>query len=243
MIARLRQRYTVAHEPLRSERRVELAVVGLAGLVLVQLLFLLGRYLASSEIRPLPPAPDSLAVVPRVQLETLSPQQSMEVLARPVFFASRRPLEPLPDIAEVEDAAQDGKKAGSLQGLAVLGIVENGTASRVIVSFKGEQQRLAIGESIQGWRLAEVAPGRAVLESGAERDERTLSPMPVLAAVPAQDLPGDDGAFPAAGTATPEAQRAAMQRQQKLEQPGARAVDSLSAGAPSTNVQPEQGTQ
>ena len=184
MIARLRQRYTVPHEPLRSERRVELAVVVLALVVVVQLPVLLGRYIAAGQVRAVPPAPDSLTVVSRAQLRTPTPQQSVEVLARPVFFASRRPLEPRTDVAAA-DAEAEVKKAGSLEGLKVLGIVENGEQSSVIVSLKGEQRRLLKGQSIAGWRLAEVTPGRVALESGDERDERSLSPAPVIAAAPA----------------------------------------------------------
>lgn len=231
MIGRLRQRYAVRHEPLRSERRVEFVVLVLALVVLLQLLWLIGRYVATSQVRPVPPAPDSLTVVSRTQLDTLTPQQSMEVLARPLFFASRRPLGPLPDIADLEGGANDDKKAGSLKGLKVLGIVENGKKSRVIVSFKGEQRRLARGESIEGWRLSEVAPGRAVLENGDERDERTLSPMPVTAAAPAREAAdGANSAASAVSTAAETRRAAAARREAQLEQRRENAVQALSAG-------------
>jgi len=191
MIERLRKRYAVPHEPLRSERRVELAVLVLALFVVLQLLILLGRYVATGQVRAVPPAPDSLSLVSRRQVVTPTPQQSLEVLARPVFFASRRPADPLAEGLAAETEEGSAKKAGTLQGLKVLGILENGDRSRVIVSFRGEQQRLLKGESIDGWQLIDVSPGRVVLESGDRRDERRLSPMPVVAAAPAGQTAGD----------------------------------------------------
>lgn len=208
MIARLRQRYAVPHEPLRSERRVELAVVVLALVVVVQLPILLGRYFVAGQVRAVAPAPDSLTVVSRNPVRTLSQQQSMEVLARPVFFASRRPLEPLTGSAAADADMDDGKKAGSLKGLKVLGIVENGEKSRVIVSYKDEQRRLLKGESIAGWRLMEVLPGRVVFESGDERDERRLSPVPVIAAASAGESAGDQAPEAAALPGAAEVRRA-----------------------------------
>lgn len=244
MIAWLRQRYTEPDEPLRSERRVEFAVVVLALIVLLQLLWLIGRYVATSQVRPVPPAPDSLTVVSRLQLETLTPQQSMEVLARPIFFAARRPLEPLPDMAGLDSVAEDDKKAGSLKGLAVLGIVENGEDSRVIVSLKGKQRRLAKGEVIEGWRLTEVAPGRAVLENGDERDERTLSPKPVVAAAPTNEVGEAENSDAAGISSAAEARRAAAERaQEQLEQRRNNAVQALSAGGAPVNRQSGNRTQ
>lgn len=237
MIARLRQRYTVPYEPLRSERRVELAVVVLALVVVVQLPILLGRYIAAGQVRAVPPAPDSLTVVPRVQVQTPTPQQSVEVLARPVFFASRRPLERLPDSSAADDDSDDGGKAGSLQGLKVLGIVENGEQSSVIVSFKGEQQRLLKGESVAGWRLTEVTPGRVVLESGGERDERSLSPVPVIAAASAGGSTGDPARDTAATRGAASGAGAQRQQQQTQQAQQGAARRTLSAGGAPTRGQ------
>jgi type II secretory pathway component PulC len=233
MIARLRQRYTVPHEPLRSERRVELAVVVLALLVVVQLPILLGRYFVAGQVRAVPPAPDSLTVVSRNPVRTLSQQQSMEVLARPVFFASRRPLELLPGSVAADDDVDDGKKGGSLQGLKVLGIVENGERSRVIISYKGEQRRLLKGESVAGWRLTEVTPGRVVLENGDERDERRLNPVPVIAAASAgesTDQARDTAALRGAASDGRAASGAGDSQQQPLQQQQGTARRALSVG-------------
>ena len=178
ILTTLTRRYKVSREPLRSERRVELVVVALALVILLQLLLLGARYLSPVAIDPLPPAPDSLSVRALADAAGVTSEQSLVLQARPVFWDSRRPLDPV-DGAMAGEPSGAQAPAGALRGLSVSGILAMGDASRVLVNYKGRQQRLAIGETLDGWTLAEVRPGEVVFASKGTRDVRRLLQLPV----------------------------------------------------------------
>ena len=215
-VASLRARYNVLEEPLKTERRIELVVVVLAIATLLLLLLVIGRFLFSAAVRPVEPALASLRVAELRKPGAVNSQQSLLVQARPLFWDSRRPLDPLPDAEELAAARRErgnGAPAEALKQLKVSGILENGDASRVIVSIKGEQRRLSLGDDVEGWSLVEVRPGEAVFASGGRRDVRRLTPMPVVAA--SMPSPAIDGA---SGVPAPEdTEEAAEQPQQQTE--------------------------
>jgi hypothetical protein len=213
----LRARYAVREEPLKTERRVELVVVALAGTALLLLLLVIGRFLSSAAVRPVEPAPDSLRVAELTKPGAVTSQQSLLVQARPLFWDSRRPLDPLPDAGELAAAQREranAAPAAALKQLEVSGILENGDGSRVIVRIKDEQRRLSLGDDIEGWTLVEVRPGEVVFASGGQRDIRRLTPSPMVAATTPQPADGS-GSGAASTEATDEA---AEQPQQQTEQ-------------------------
>ncbi|MCB1907712.1 MAG: hypothetical protein KDH15_10105 [Rhodocyclaceae bacterium] len=100
---------------------------------------------------PEPIAPDSAAFdVPRAAEEVSNPELLQETLARPLFFASRRPpsepdSEPTPEVAAEDDPL------GELQ---LLGLFSAGDRlGGLIVREDGASRRIAIGDRVGGWKL------------------------------------------------------------------------------------------
>lgn len=161
-------RYRVTTDPLKTERRLELAVIGLLLLLGLQVLFNgLGLALPPSP-EPIAPAPESLRVgqvSPRGQVDR---EQSAEVRARPLFFATRRPLEPElvdPD-AEARKAAAQKNNNTKTPNLKLVGVFGGPDSRGIIALEKGEQLRLMVGDEVSGWTLQKVDPESAVLVSG-----------------------------------------------------------------------------
>ena len=94
------------------------------------------------------------------------------MVARPLFWESRRPE----DAPEAEVVAKPTSAKGKkLEGVRVVGIFGSGDAGGAIVIAKGKKQRISVSDSLEGWQLESVAPDRAVFVSGADRDEKLLS--------------------------------------------------------------------
>lgn len=173
-----------------SMRPLVIAVLGAAALVLLQIVMLSIRYLAEASVDPVLPASDSLTVMSRQEPAAVTSEQSFALQARPVFWPSRRPLDP-PAVESTAPEIVAAAPAKQLKGLSVSGILANGTESRVIVTHKGEQRRLQAGETIDGWTLVEVRPDAVVFASAGSRDERRLSPLPVVVDAAPENKAGD----------------------------------------------------
>lgn len=167
--------------PEGSLRYLYIALLVLLILVFIQTALVAWRYVALASVDSIAPATDSLNVIERAEPTLITAEDSYALQVRPVFWQSRRPLDPPPEGPTPEELAAT-VAPNELKELTVSGILANGEESRVIVDYKDEQKRLALGEAIDGWVLAEVSPGSVVFTSGGGRDERRLSPMPVAAA-------------------------------------------------------------
>lgn len=173
----LKQRYRVGADPLRSERRVELVVVVLVALLLLQLLWAGSKILLAGDVQPVAPAADSLMVAEVPRPQSVDADDSAAVQARPLFWAGRRPQDTAANAAQEAAAAEKDKKAApKMKDVALLGVYGSGRTGGAIVAVKGKQERLAVGDTVQDWRLQEVAANRAVFVSGGARDERELLP-------------------------------------------------------------------
>ena len=203
-IAAIRRRYRDAQEPLRSERRVELLLIALAGVVALQLMAFAWHYIASRTTPSIAPAADSLLVAERLGPGSIGAAQSRMLQARPVFWASRRPV-PEALLSEQAPAAVD---AQALEDFALTGVLAAGAQGQALVTHKGTSLRLAIGESIEGWTLAQVMSDTAVLVSAGGREVYTLAPV----AIPEGAVP--EGAIPE-GTG-PSGQPAPAQNERRL---------------------------
>lgn len=164
----LTARFRVQHEPQRTERRVELATLALALLLLVQLAWLLLRMLLPPAPTPIEPTDASLTVADRIAGRLLDTAGSAELRERPLFWEGRRPLDDMgplePEVAE--------EKVSRLQGIKLLGIFGVGEVGGIIVRFDGKQQRLAVGEEIKGWTLQSMDTDGATLSSASNGIER-----------------------------------------------------------------------
>ena len=186
-------RFRVQHEPQRTERRVELVAILLALVVALQLGWLLLRLLLPPAPAPIEPTDASLTVADRIAERLLDTRGSAELRERPLFWDGRRPVSDS-GVAVVEASAE---KVPQLKGLKLLGIFGVGEVGGIILRFDGKQQRLVVGEDINGWTLQSMDAEGATLVSGSNGQERVvleraMRASPVRAGVPGVGTPRVD---------------------------------------------------
>ncbi|MEQ8515798.1 MAG: type II secretion system protein N, partial [Chromatocurvus sp.] len=159
-------------------------------ILLLQLLWAGSRILLAGNVQPVAPAADSLMVAEVPRPQSVDATDSAAVQARPLFWAERRPTDPGASAAALEEAAaaQNERAAPKMKDVALLGVFGSGKTGGAIVAVKGKQERVAVGDTVQDWRLLEVAANRAVFVSGGARDERELLPRIIA---PPVDAAGD----------------------------------------------------
>ena len=116
----------------------------------------------------------SLMPIPR------SAAEFPQTRGRPIFFASRRPIDRTPP--KVVAAAPVVKAAPitptyPLEQLQLVGIVRTGPkAARALIraGTDGQGNWLGVGEQVRGWKLQEISDDIAVLESNGQRGEVKL---------------------------------------------------------------------
>ena len=158
-------RYQVQQNPLKTERRIELAVLVLLVLLLTSAVLGGFRLVASNEPAPVFPSADSLAVQ-ALQLDTgLTAEQAAEILNRPLFWQSRRPLVPPPKVV----AKPKPKAAKKLDGVTLLGVYGAGDGLGLIATVDGVFSRINKGQSVKGWKFSGYEEGAAVFVSGGKK--------------------------------------------------------------------------
>lgn len=177
------QRYAVSANPLRTERRLELAVVVLALLLVLQLLYSGARLVFGSDAGTIPPAADALQVAGLHQAAAVGAQESAEVRARPLFWYSRRPSESVPE--EVVAPESTATEAPQLKGVKLMGVFGSGDTAGIIALVKGKKQRILQGEKLEGWTVQSVESNRVVLSDGVRQQELLLMQGNIVAAAQA----------------------------------------------------------
>ena len=158
-------RYQVQQNPLKTERRIELAVLVLLVLLLTSAVLGGFRLVASNEPASVFPSADSLAVQ-ALQLDTgLTAEQAAEILNRPLFWQSRRPLVPPPKVV----AKPKPKAAKKLDGVTLLGVYGAGDGLGLIATVDGVFSRINKGQSVKGWKFSGYEEGAAVFVSGGKK--------------------------------------------------------------------------
>jgi hypothetical protein len=179
-------RYQVQQNPLKTERRIELAVLVLLVLLLFSAVLGGFRLVASNEPDPVFPSADSLAVQ-ALQLDTgLTAQQAAEILNRPLFWQSRRPLVPPPKVV----AKPKPKAAKKLAGVNLLGVYGAGEGLGLIATVDGVFSRINKGQSVKGWKFSGYEEGAAVFVSGGKKSVLPLeqtTPSVKIVSVPTAD--------------------------------------------------------
>jgi hypothetical protein len=99
------------------------------------------------------------AAIARGGAEAMAP-----ALERPLFAPSRRPAAEAPT-AKAETPAQTFR---------LLGVAYSEGVGVAVIEVDGARARLKRGQSIAGWRLAEIGPRRAVLVQGETRKVLTF---------------------------------------------------------------------
>ena len=179
-------RYQVQQNPLKTERRIELAVLVLLVLLLFSAVLGGFRLVASNEPDPVFPSADSLAVQ-ALQLDTgLTAKQAAEILNRPLFWQSRRPLVPPPKVV----AKPKPKAAKKLAGVNLLGVYGAGDGLGLIATVDGVFSRINKGQSVKGWKFSGYEEGAAVFVSGGKKSVLPLeqtTPSVKIVSVPTAD--------------------------------------------------------
>ena len=200
-LSTVRERYSVTTNPLRSERKIELIAL-LLGLVLCfQVLYSGIRYAQIPEFDAVAPAQDALTISQIRALAGVSTGQSEQIRSRPLFWESRRPVEPV----AVTDKAEDSrvKKEGKLKDVTLLGVFGGGATAGIIVKVKDKKRRILLGEEIEGWTLESVQANKVVFSAGGRTKKLQL-----LARNDFVDVPPATG-----GTASPGRPRPAVAKE------------------------------
>ena len=191
-------RYQVQQNPLKTERRIELLALMLLLLVLMTMVLGGFKSIASHEPESIFPSADSLAVQ-KLELDAgLSAEQAAEILSRPLFWQSRRPLVPPPKVV----AKPKPKAPKKLNGVSLMGVYGAGDGLGLIATIDGVFSRISKGQSVKGWEFSAYEDGAAVFVSGGKKSvlplELTAPSVKVVSVPKASDAaagkaPGADG--------------------------------------------------
>ena len=182
----LATRYRDLQDPLRAERKTELVLVVLVVLFLLQLLWGGFRAIFPSSADPVLPREASLRVNPAQELSQVDPDLRAEIVSRPLFWATRRPLvvQSEADLQAAKEAKQqqaEEKKAGKIDGVKLAGIFGGGDTAGIIALSKGKKHRLVIGQEIDGWKLDSVEPTAATFSSNGRTSQLQLKQVEIKA--------------------------------------------------------------
>ncbi len=173
---RFYDRYLKSGNVRPLERRIELVTIGLAILLLVQLLLSGLRLAILSEPDPISPSMDGVADAQLISVASVSATQSDEIRARPLFWVSRRPVANLG--AQGSEQGGPGSQPESLKNVKLVGLFGSGETAGVIVVVEGKQRRILIGEQVvDGWTLYSVQRNEVELANGARHEKLILLPQ------------------------------------------------------------------
>ena len=128
----LPDRYRVTTDPMRTERRIELAAVVLVLVLGLQLLYSGARIKMLSLPGAVMPASDALSVGDLYPMGRITNEQSDDLVARPLFWQGRRPLDNEAKSASRKEAPSSGK----LKGVRLQGVFGAGETAGVIIKVK-----------------------------------------------------------------------------------------------------------
>jgi len=118
------------------------------------------------------PPPDTLTIGEVRPSARPSAAESEELLARPLFWPSRRQ----PTAVDEKVAESEIEEPGDLSGFKLVGVFGTGESAGVIALVKDKKQRILLGEKLNGWTLQSVEPNRIVLVDKGRRKELVLGP-------------------------------------------------------------------
>ena len=144
------------------------------------------------ESPPPPPGPASMLALPdpaaRVQAAQHDDAYVKEILARPLFTVSRRPL-------SGSDGNAGAAMAAALKG-RLAGVVVSSAGSEALFVEVGKPKAVSVheGESFEGWTVEKIEPEHVTVRAGAKLEtiepagDKTRSGAPVM--VPPGQQPG-----------------------------------------------------
>lgn len=153
------------------ESRVRGIALVLTGVLLLQLAWSGARLLLLSEPDPIDPAASALKIEPPGYRPDVSEGETPELVARPLFWPGRPPFvpaQPSESPPEPEPEPEPEVDDSVIEGLKLLGVYAGGDKSGIIVADGGEQRRLSINDSIEGWKFILMSADGAIFEKGNE---------------------------------------------------------------------------
>ncbi len=157
-------RYRVSEDPLRTLRGLELLALLLGLLLCLQLAWGGFQLATMATPEPVVPAADSLQVPSVAGPALVAVSERNEIITRPLFWSSRRPVDTVVALAEPEG------KPGELKGVKLVGLFGSGDQAGIIALVKGKKRRILLGDAVEGWTLKSIRPSELVVANG-ERTE------------------------------------------------------------------------
>ena len=151
----------------------KLALIAVA-VVAVLLVGSLAAVLGLSAPDPVKPSADSLEAM-NISLPESLQDGGQDFVGRPLFWASRRPLDSEALVVESADAGTKRVPTGTASALDEVRVVGlyaiPGGTSGAILSEKGKRRRMSVGDTVRGWTLVEVRGDVAVFSGTVWRGE------------------------------------------------------------------------
>jgi hypothetical protein len=181
-----------------------------------------------TEPAALPPSLEDLAAAPASEPTDVA--RYRETVERPLFAVNRRPA-PKKDPETEAQASAD-----SLKDVRLLGTYGTGERGGIIVVRGGKVERLAVGESIGGWKVAGGGAGRAaeLVRADGQRRELELALNNVAPAAPSAAGKGSAPDTP------PQAAAAEQVRPAEATAPATSQRASSARAGPRARTQPQQ---
>ena len=175
-----------------------------------------------TEPEALPPSLEDVVAAPAA--EPVDVSRYRETIERPLFASTRRVA------PRTEQSAEAQAAVDALKDVRLLGTYEAGGRGGIVVLRGGKVQRVAIGESIGGWKVAGGGEGRsaALVRASGERRQLELALNTAAPAAPA-------AAGKASGQEEEKAPATAPAAPAARGQPGA-SERAAAAAAPSTGA-------
>ena len=171
-VSLLVQRYRVSGDPLFTERRVELVALILTVLLLVQLLYSIASLAFSQQPKSKLPSADTLVIGELARYDVMTPQQSADVKARPVFWETRRPVSAEAKAVKVVEKPKAQKN--ELDKVRLLGIFGVGDSAGVIALVQGKKKRILQGDKMVGWTLESISTDHVVFTDSGKSQKLML---------------------------------------------------------------------
>lgn len=148
-----------------------------------------------AEPAALPPALEDVAASPASDAGDVT--RFRETIERPLFAANRRPAPKADPATEAQAAAE------ALKDIRLLGTYGSGERGGIVIVRNGKVERVAVGDSIGGWKLAGGGQGRSaeLVRADGQRRELQLALNNVAPAAPAAAGKAAEDAAPAAAAA------------------------------------------
>ncbi len=163
-LSSIRGRYRVGEDPLRTLRRIELLAVLLGLLLCLQLAWGGFRLATIAAPAAVAPAADSLKVPPVPGPAVVAADERNEIISRPLFWSSRRPVD------QVATLSDPDRKPGELKAVKLVGLFGSGSQAGIIALVKGQKRRILLGDKVEGWTLESITPSELAVSNG-ERTE------------------------------------------------------------------------